>query len=116
MSGDFRKQKLEEKIQQVTNTFIRTLSDSRLQFLTITKVELTNDLSRVKIFWDTFDAEKKAEITKALKPMKGKLRTQLASQLKIRQAPEVNILYDNQYEEESKIDQILKDEKNSGRY
>ena len=92
------------------------MSDSRLQFLTITKVELTNDLSRAKIFWDTFDSEKKPDITKALGSIKGKLRTQLALQLKIRQAPEVNIVYDNQYEEESKIDQILKDEKNSGRY
>ena len=43
-----RKQKTEERIQQIVNTFVKTLGDSRLQFLTITKVELTNDFSRAK--------------------------------------------------------------------
>lgn len=116
MSGDFRKQKMEDRIQQITNTFIKTLSDSRLQFVTVTKVELTNDLSRAKIYWDTFDSAKKSEIKDALGRVKGKIRTQLSLNLKIRQAPEISLLYDNQYEEEAKIDEILKKEKDSGRY
>ena len=116
MSGDFRKQKTEERIQQIVNTFVKTLSDSRLQFLTITKVELTNDFSRAKIFWDTYDSSKKVEITEALKLVKGKIRTQLSVNLKMRQAPEINLLYDNQYEEEQKIDEILASEKKSGRF
>ena len=116
MSGDFRKQKTEERIQQIVNTFVKTLSDSRLQFLTITKVELTNDFSRAKIFWDTFDSSKKPEIKEALNLVKGKIRTQLSVNLKMRQAPEINLLYDNQYEEEQKIDEILASEKKSGRF
>ena len=116
MSGDFRKQKLEDRIQQIVNTFVKTLSDSRLQFVTVTKVELTNDLSRAKIFWDTYDSSKKEEITQALKKVKGKVRTQLSINLKLKQAPEINLLYDNQFEEEAKIDDILKKEKDSGRF
>lgn len=116
MSGDFRKQKMEERIQQIVNTYVKTLSDSRLQFITFTKVELTNDFSRAKLFWDTFDSSKKVEIAEAIKAVKGKIRTQLSQNLKIRQAPEIVIIYDNQYEEESRIDQILQDEKKSGRY
>ena len=116
MSGDFRKQKTEERIQQIVNTFVKTLSDSRLQFLTVTKVELSNDFSRAKIFWDTFDSSKKEEINDALKKVKGRIRTQLSVNLKMRQAPEISILYDNQYEEEQKIDEILESEKKSGRF
>jgi len=116
MSGDFRKIKTEERMQQIVNTFLKTLSDSRLQFLTITKVELTNDFSRAKIFWDTYDSNKKAEIKDALGRVKGKIRTQLSVQLKMRQAPEISIVYDSQYEEEQKIDEILESEKKSGRF
>lgn len=116
MSSDFKKVKTEERIQQIVNTFLKTLSDSRLQFLTITKVELTNDFSRAKIFWDTYDPNKKMEIMEALKNVKGKIRTQLSINLKMRQAPEISIVYDNQYEEEQKIDEILESEKKSGRF
>ena len=116
MSGDFRKQKTEDRIQQIVNTFVKTLSDSRLQFLTVTKVELTNDFSRAKIFWDTYDSSKKSEIEVALKRVKGKIRTQLSVNLKMRQAPEVSLVYDSQYEEEQKIDEILESEKKSGRF
>ena len=116
MSGDFRKVKTEERIQQIVNTFVKTLSDSRLHFLTITKVELTNDFSRAKIFWDTYDSSKKSEINEALGKVKGRIRTQLSVNLKMRQAPEIALLYDNQYEEEQKIDKILEKEKKSGKF
>ena len=116
MSGDFRRQKTEERIQQIVNTFVKTLSDSRLQFLTITKVELTNDFSRAKIFWDTYDSNKKGDIQEALKRVKGRIRTQLSINLKMRQAPEVLLFYDNQFEEEQKIDEILESEKKSGKF
>ena len=116
MSGDFRKQKTEDRIQQIVNTLLKTLSDSRLQFLTITKVELSNDFSRAKVFWDTYDSSKKSAIKEALKKVKGRIRTQLSINLKMRQAPELRLIYDNQYEEEQKIDEILESEKKSGRF
>ena len=116
MSGDFRKQKMQERIQQIINTFVKSLSDPRLQFMTVTKVQLSNDFSRAKVYWDTYDAEKKQDISQSLKRVRGKVRTQISNGLRIRQAPELDFIYDTQFEDESKITQLLKKEKDSGKY
>ena len=50
MASGFKKEKLSEKIQYAVSEYLRQLSDSRLGLISITRVELSPDLSQAKVF------------------------------------------------------------------
>jgi ribosome-binding factor A len=103
------KLKYEELVKNAINSALRRdMNDSRLTFVTITKVELTDDYANAKVWWDTFDSSKRGEITEAIDTVKGRIRTILASRLDVRHTPELLFLYDSQYEDEQRIDRLLK--------
>ena len=110
MSTSFKKTKLEEKIQFFALECLRNLSDQNLMLLSITKVELSPDFSSAKVFWDTFDSEKREVISTSLNSHKGKVRTHIGKGLKIKHTPSIEFLYDSQFDEEQKITEILKSE------
>jgi len=106
---------MQDKIMNQVNSILRNLSDVRLQFVSVTKVELNNDYSQAKLYWDTFDSSKRGDAKKALESVVGKVRTLLAAALKLRHVPSLLFCYDSQFEEESKIVDILKEEAKEGK-
>ena len=74
------------------------------------------DNTLATLYWDTFDSSKRGDCKKALESSLVKIRTSLASALQIRAVPQLEIEYDSQYEEESKISALLKEEANAGKY
>tara|TARA_Y100000034_G_C6553077_1_gene239028 strand:- start:57 stop:413 length:357 start_codon:yes stop_codon:yes gene_type:complete len=98
----------EEKIKNELNmTLRRNLSDPRLTFASFTRVELLDDYSMAKVYWDTFDSEKKDEIKQAFDGVASKLRSVLAKELNVRHTPALELYYDSQYEDERKIESLL---------
>ena len=110
MSGNFKKDKMQEKIQFFSLECIRNLPEERLRLMSITKVEISSDFSSAKVFWDTFDSSNIEKIKNSLNFYKGKIRTHVGKGLKIKHTPSLEFFYDNQFAEEQKITQILKDE------
>lgn len=109
------KLKYEELVKNAINSSLRRdMADPRLTFVTITKVELSEDYANAKVWWDTFDSGKRGEITEAISAVKGRLRTVLASRLDVRHVPELHFVYDSQYEDEQRIDKILKSARDGG--
>jgi ribosome-binding factor A len=105
----FSKQKYEEKILNEINFALRKdIADPRLTMVSMTHVELSPDYSQVKVFWDTFDALKKNEVEKALNGVKGKMRSILADKLDVRHVPSITFFYNSQFEDENKIEKLLK--------
>jgi len=115
MKSNFKKAKLQEKIQQCISSYLKTMSDSRFSFVSITRVELSDDKSRANIFWDVFDPSKRTELSEALNNVSGKVRSQLSLALKIRHVPAINFIYDSQYDDEKNIMDILKQEQEAGK-
>ena len=114
--GPFKKVKLEEKIKDDLNALLRfKTSDTRLQFVSISRVELSTDYEVAKVYWDTFDASKRGDAKKAIEGLDGKMRSTLGKSLKMKKTPDVEILYDSQYEDEHKIERILAEEAGHGR-
>jgi ribosome-binding factor A len=112
-----KKDRLVTKIQQEINMMFRKVfEDQRLKFVSVTKVELNQDYSRAKIFWDTYDSSKVTEVEKAMEASKSRIRCLLAPKLKIRQVPELAFYYDSQYEAEQSITKILQAEQQLGKY
>jgi len=108
----FKKEIFQNEILAELNSNLRQMNDSRLSFVSVTKVELTPDCAHAKVFWDTFDSTKRGDAAKAITSVRGKLRTMLAQTLKVRHVPDLSFEYDSQYEAEQKITDILKDAKN----
>ena len=111
----FGKVKLTERMQNIINGYLRTgLSDSRLQFVSITRVELNRDSSVASVYWDTFDANKRGDVKKAIDSAGPKIRSHLATLLERRSVPHLQFFYDSQFDDENKIDQLLREEQDDG--
>ncbi len=106
------KQKYDALIRNAINSaFRRAISDPRLTFVSITRVELTEDYANAKVWWDTFDSTKRGEIKEAIDHLKGRIRSILAERIDVRHVPELMFIYDSQYEDEKRITEILKGER-----
>ena len=107
-----KREQLEAQIQKVSNELLRSgFNNQNFQFVSMTRVELNGDFSEVKLFWDTFDASSKDSIHKALIGARGRFRSLLAKELKIRHTPTITFMYDSQFEDENHINQILQAER-----
>lgn len=112
----FKKSKYEDRLLSEVNTFLRTkFSDKRLQFVSITKVELSSDYSLATLYWDTFDSSHRGDAADAIKSITGRLRSMLAEALQVRAVPQIEVRYDSQFEAEKAIDDLLNEEAKAGR-
>jgi len=68
-----------------------------------------NDYSYAKVFWDTYDPTKRGDIKKAIEGSSGMIRSILAKELSIRHTPEIHFYYDEQFESEQNIENLLKE-------
>ncbi len=94
----------------------RDLGDLRFRTVSLTKAQLNRDGSVCKVYWDTFDYEKRVEIERALVKAEGRMRTLLGRVLRVRTVPALRLIFDSQFEEEQKISQILQREQSIGKF
>ena len=107
----FKKEVFEGRLTNEINSVLRTqVNDPNLKLVSVTKVELSQDYSQALVYWDTFDSSKRGDIKKAMEKIGGRIRSVLAKQLNIRHTPQLEFVYDAQFEEESKITKLLDDE------
>lgn len=110
--NNFKKAKFEERLLNEINSLLRTgISDARLQRVSITKVEMSPDYGYAVISWDTFDASTLGDAKKAIEAAAGRIRSELAKVLDVRHVPSISFVYDNQFEEEKKIMDLLQGSK-----
>jgi ribosome-binding factor A len=76
--------------------------------VSITKVELSPDYGYATVSWDTFDAHTRGDAKAAIEAAAGKIRSELAKTLEVRHVPSLTFVYDNQFEEEKKIMDLMK--------
>ena len=111
--GNFKKEKYQDLLLNELNRIIRTeLSDARLTFVSITKVELSHDYSIANIFWDTFETNKRGDAKAAITSASPRMKKILSQNLDVRTIPELRFSYDSQFEDEQKIDELLKSDQN----
>lgn len=106
----FSKIKYEDKVRDEINLSLRRdFTDPRLVNVSITHVELTQDYSHAKVYWDTFNAATRGDAKAAIEATKGRMRKILAEKLEVRHTPEIHYIYDSQFEDSNKIDKLLKE-------
>lgn len=107
----FKKEKYEERLLNEVNGLLRsTIKDARLSKVSVTKVELSPDYGYATVYWDTYDAHTRGDAKTAISAAAGKIRSELAKILEVRHVPSLTFVYDNQFEEEKKIMDLLRSE------
>ena len=80
-----------------------------INFVTITDVKVTTDLSYAKVYYTVLDESKKETTAKALDSASGFIRHMLRERVDIRQIPELKFIYDESIEYGQKIESILEE-------
>lgn len=109
----FSKIKYEERVRDEINLALRReFSDPRLMNVSITHVELTQDYSHAKVYWDTFNAQTRGDAKEAIEATTGRMRKLLSTKMEVRHTPEIHYIYNSQFEDEMKIDKLLQNSAN----
>lgn len=104
-----RVEKVQEAIQQeISKMLLIDVKDPRIQFVTVTGVELTDDMSYAKIYVSLYGPKDKHEETwKALQKSLGFMRTEIAKRIRLRFAPTLILQKDTSMEYSAHIESIL---------
>ena len=104
----FSKIKYEERVRDLINSALRReFADPRLMNVSVTHVDLTQDYSHAKVYWDTFNAATRGDAKEAIEATAGRMRKVLADKMEVRHTPEIHYIYNSQFEDESKITKLL---------
>jgi ribosome-binding factor A len=99
----------EELRKVVTQVLLEDISDPRLGFVTVTRVEVTDDLRLGRIFYSVLGSDAQKEATQeALTEELAFIRRQAAERLNMKFAMEIRFEPDPSIDHSFKIDQILK--------
>lgn len=92
----------------------REMKDPRIGFITVTGVEVTNDLSIAKVYISVMGNEdQQNETLKALEKAQGFLRSELGSRIQMRYIPELNFKIDHSIEYGNRIESLISKIKSS---
>jgi ribosome-binding factor A len=110
-----RQRRVSELVRrELSLLLLHQVRDPRLASVTITGVDVTQDLLLARIHFRTIDSGKMAEAQAGLEHASGYLRTQLAAKVQLRYAPELEFVPDLSAEYGQRIDALLDQLKESG--
>lgn len=104
-----RVEKVQEAIQhELSNMLLLDVKDPRIKFVTVTGVELTDDMSYATIFVSMYGKEEEQEAAwKALNKALGYMRSEIAKRIRLRFAPQLILKKDTSMEYSAHIETIL---------
>ncbi|MGE0558744.1 MAG: 30S ribosome-binding factor RbfA [Burkholderiales bacterium] len=112
MPKDFpRGRRIADQIQRELSEIIRVeLKDPRIDLLTITDVEVTQDNAHAKVFFTALGETVQQEAaTRALEHAAGFLRSTLAKRIKLRTVPQLHFHYDVSVERGMRLSRLIDD-------
>lgn len=111
-----RLDKLAEEIRREISAILsEDVKDPRLSMVSVTRIEVSNDLGSARILVSVLGDEKKQEqAMQALERARGFVRTELANRIRLRHAPEIFFKLDKSIEHGIRISSIIDELKNDG--
>jgi ribosome-binding factor A len=98
-----------DEIQQIISVLLqREMKDPRIGFVTVTQVEVTQDLKYARVFVSVMGSpEEQRNTMAALASGRGFMRRELASRMEIRAVPELQFKLDKGMEYSDRINRLL---------
>lgn len=95
--------------EEVANIVFNKIKDPRLGFITITDLQLSDDLRLAKVFISVLNDKDREISLQILNETKGFIRGEIAKRLRIKVIPTFEFLYDDSIEKGFRIDELLKE-------
>ena len=98
--------------QEIADLLLRRIKDPRVEGVTITGVELTDDLQHARIYYCILgqpSEDQKKNVASGLSKAKGFMRQELGKRLHMRYVPQLDFHYDTSFEYGDKIERLLKE-------
>ncbi|MBI4377933.1 MAG: 30S ribosome-binding factor RbfA [Nitrospinae bacterium] len=94
--------------EEISSILMRELKDPRIGFITLTRIELSQDLRNAKIFVSIMGGEdEKKNTMKGLESASGFIKWELRKRLRLKIIPEIIFKIDTSIEHSDKISRIL---------
>lgn len=104
-----RVEKVQEAIKnELSKMILFDAKDPRIKFVTVTGVELTDDMSYATVFVSMYGTEEQQEDAwKGLNKALGYMRSEIAKRIRLRFAPQLILKKDTSFEYSAHIETIL---------
>lgn len=101
---DIKRAKLEKLLmEELAELLLKRLKDPRVENVVITRVELSEDMSRAKVYFTTLEEGKEEQAKRALEHSSTFLKAELFKRLRIRRLPELIFLFDRELKRMERI-------------
>ncbi len=95
--------------EEIADIIMRRVKDPRIGFVTVTDVELSEDLKIAKIFISVLDEEDKDTTIEILNSAKGLIRSEISKRVRVKFIPAIEFRIDKSIEHGDRIDRLLRE-------
>ena len=99
-------------LKEISYILANEVKDKDINFVTVTAVDVTNDLSYAKVYVTVLEDEKRETTMSALNDASGFIRSQLFDRVDMRNVPELTFVYDESIAYGTKIENLIEEIKN----
>lgn len=103
----FRKEKLAELYKRVATEFLQKNISAPDSVLSITNVDLSEKISRLKIYFSVWPDQKERDVIKSLKDLKKALRAELGEKISTKFVPEIEFVLDESEKKRIRVEKLL---------
>ena len=100
---------------EVARMVASDLKDPRLGFITVTRVELTQDLRYARVYVGALGEDATGDSLAILRKAAGFVKREIGRRLRVRFAPEIDFRYDRGLEATERVARVLAEEEAQGR-
>lgn len=93
--------------QEIADILMRKIKDPRIGFVTVTDVDVADDLRNAKVFVSVYGGDKEASL-KGLKSAAPFIRSELGKRMRMRFVPEILFRFDGTVEQGAHIMELLR--------
>jgi ribosome-binding factor A len=95
--------------QEIANIIMYRLKDPRVGFLTVTDVDVTDDIKLARVYVSILKEDEKKATLEVLNSAKSFIRSELSKRLRMKFIPSIEFRLDTSIEYGNKIEKLLKE-------
>ena len=96
-------------LKEISYILANEVKDKDINFVTVTAVDVTNDLSYAKVYVTVLEDEKRETTMQALNDASGFIRSVLFDRVEMRNVPELTFIYDESIAYGKKIENLIEE-------
>ncbi len=109
-----RIEKINQSVKEEVSRIVQLeVKDPRLEFVTITRADVSRDLQHAKIFFSVLGTSSKADdAKKGLESARGFIRRLIGQRVRMRYTPEIDFILDRSLEYSADIEKVIQKVRN----